>query len=708
VAAVTAGMVQPGQICLGWQYAVLHGDPGTPPRRPVPPDPERLSPGWLKAQRAEENLISRPATVAACGCLVLAAAVVLLGWAGWLNPALTGLGAVAFGGAAALGAASVWRGRRGLKAAIAAETRRVTAARAVQESELFAAQEDHARRFRAWQARQREYCGQSLWYPVVLPAGTDRVDLVGGTFAGWSALLTMIAMPRLAGRDEITVIDLSEGAVARDMAALAPGLGIGPLVWVLPADLPRFDLGVGLPAAAMTDILTECASADLPGGTGDARPAGHDPAPDHALLSRLLEVLGDGARIAQVTAGLRALAQVGDPRADVRRGLLTAGQLEQITALFGRGAADRVVIERAWALEARLRVLERLGSDPVPVPRSRLRVVAVDPGGGALPCAVLAAYVTAALTGLLRRVPPGRPWRHTVIVAGAQRLPGDVIDRLAGTCELTRTGLVVAYRSIPGHVAQRLGRGNAALAVMRLGNAEDAKAASEQIGTQHRFVLSQFTETVGASLTGTTGDSYTSTVGTAESVSVSQSRSQTAGRSRGRGRTTAGVAAFAAGTGSASTEASESHGTSDTGSLTDGINTGTSWGVTTSRAIGLNESLGRTVQRSRELLVEPGELQRLPPSAVIVSYASGAGRHVVLADANPAICTLPTATVVSLDEAKQAGDPAQPARAGPPGEERGPWAEPAGQPVAWRSGAGRLPPNLGPPPEPPDWRRHRR
>ncbi len=406
-------------------------------------------------------------------------------------------------------------------------------------------------------------------------------------------------------------------------------------------------------------------------------------------------MLGDAAQICQVTAGLRALAQVGDPREDVRRGRPTAGQLDRITALFGRGAADRVVIERAWALEARLRVLDRLGSDPAPMPPSRLRVVAVDPGGGAFGNGVLAAYVTVTLTHLLRQARPGRPWRHTVCVAGAQALPGEVIDRLAGACEATRTGLVVAYRSIPPHVAQGLGRGNAALAVMRLGNAADAKAASEQIGSEHRFVLSQLTDTVGASVTDTAGDSYTSTVGTAQSASVSRSRSQTSGHSRGRSRASPDAAPLAPRSGSDSTEASESAGTSDTGSLTDGINTSTSWGVTTSRAIGLNESLGRTVQRSREFLVEPEELQRLPPSAVIVSYASGLRRHVVLADANPAIATLPTATGRSLAEARLATEPAPP-------------SAPAAQPVGWRSGSRQPPPNLGPPPEPPDWRKHRR
>jgi len=325
------------------------------------------------------------------------------------------------------------------------------------------------------------------------------------------------------------------------------------------------------------------------------------------------------------------------------------------------------------------------------MPRSRLRVVAADPGGGAFGNAVLAAYVTGVLTHLLRHARPGRPWRHTICVTGAQQLPGEVIGRLAGACEATRAGLVLAYRSIPPPVAQRLGRGNAALAVMRLGNAEDAKAASEQIGSQHRFVLSQLTDTVGASVNDTTGESYTATAGTAQSLSVSRSRSETTGRSRGRGHTSAGAAPFAARTGSGSAEASESYGTSGSDSLTDGINTSTSWGITTARAIGLNSSLGRTVQRSREFLVEPDELQRLPPSAVIVSYASGARRRVVLADANPAIYTLPSATVHAFGQARQAGD-------------RTPRAGPAEQSAGWRPG-GRPPPNPGPPPEPPEWRR---
>jgi hypothetical protein len=72
--------------------------------------------------------------------------------------------------------------------------------------------------------------------------------------------------------------------------------------------------------------------------------------------------------------------------------------------------------------------------------------------------------------------------------------------------------------------------------------------------------------------------------------------------------------------------------------------------VSTSRATGDSESLARSLQRSRELVVEPSELQRLPVTAMIVSHGAGAGRRVLLADANPAIGALPVATLDSLAE----------------------------------------------------------
>ncbi len=353
-----------------------------------------------------------------------------------------------------------------------------------------------------------------------------------------------------------------------------------------------------------------------------------------------------------MTAGLRVLAQIGDPRDDMRRGLISAAQAEEIAGLYGPAASDRVITERALGLEARLRTLETLGSAPARLPPGPLRVVALDHAAETAGTQVLGAYLTAAFTHLLRRQPRGPAWQHTLLVAGGEKLRGELLDRLADACEASGTGLVLAYRSLPAHVRERLGRGNAALAFMRLGNAGDAKAASEQIGTVHRFVVSQLTDTVGDSVSGTASYSYTSTVGTADSVAVSASASQASGRGRGQGHSWSGSGAFAPRTASGHREGNWSEGISASRSWTGGRNASSAWGLQTARAVAATASAARTRQRSREFLVEQHELQQLPPSGMIVSHASAAGRRVVFADANPGILTLPTATLAALDESR--------------------------------------------------------
>jgi hypothetical protein len=699
-------------VYLGWQYAPLHPDPGPLPRRPSPPAAQQLNQDWVDAQTREERRISWPARVTCVASLVLCAVILALGVAGPLNASLTGLGVAASLAAAAATARSVRRGRQDLHDTIAAEEARLARIRDVQLSRLAVRQEQHADAVRSWEARRDAFDRQLHWYAVSLPSDIDRVDVAGGTLAGWSALLTMVAAPRLTAGGDVTVLDLTEGAVARDLVAVARRAGIEPLVWVLPGDLPRLDLGTGLDASALAEVLAATvAASEEPGDSGAAA------APvsvDSAILDRVLGALGGEPSIAQVTAALRVLAQVGDPRQDLRAGLLAADQLERVTALFGRGAADRVVIERALAIEARLRKLEQLAPAPQSLPPTSLRVAWLDRRAGAAGNRVLAAYLTVALTHLLRQQPAAPQWQQTLFVLGAEKLRADVADRLAEACEASGTGLVICYRTIPGHVRERLGRGNAAVAFMRLGNAQDARAASEQIGTEHRFVVSQLTDTVGTSLTDTAGDSYTSTVGTADSVADSVSVSATAGRSRGRGQTRQdSFAPFGHFSGSRSRDSSRSHTVSDSRSITAGISSGTAWGISTSRAAAMSTSQGRTSQRSREFLVEQHELQQLPTSAVIVTYASPQGREVVLADANPAIMTLRTSTLLGLGEAIEAAGTAISGGAGLPGSDLPPGAVvPASTPVPPRAGAESLagtepPPNLGPPPERLDWRRPR-
>ena len=85
---------------------------------------------------------------------------------------------------------------------------------------------------------------------------------------------------------------------------------------------------------------------------------------------------------------------------------------------------------------------------------------------------------------------------------------------------------------------------------------------------------------------------------------------------------------------------------------------------------------------------------------MIITYAGPGGRRVILADANPGIGGLRAATWLTLDEF-QSRPAAPPPRPVPEPERPGTAAAPA---AGWRSGDGRPPPNLGPPPPRLDWR----
>jgi hypothetical protein len=687
------------RLYLGWQYATPHPDPGPPPRRPTPPEHERLNPDWAAAQRREENLLNRPLKAALGVAVVIGAAALVLGVVGWLPVLVAGLGVVICVLIAGVCGYAVRQGERALRSRMADERSRVGRIRAAQESQLSARQAEHAGRVREWQALRVAHAHQKRWYGVTVPGGIHRVDVAGGTLSGWSAMLTTAAAHRLAAGGEVTVLDLTEGSVALDLIAFARTSGIEPLVWVLPEDLPRLDLGTGLDARGLADVLALVASAT------EEHSSARDLSFDNAILERVIDALGGSATLASVTAALRSLAQVGDPRQDVAAGLLSTEQVDSLSTMFGRGAADRVVVERAWVLESQLRKLAAVGTAPVPLPASALRVVAISQHAGSVEGKVLAAYLAVGLTHTLRGARPGPPWQHTIFVLGADRLRGDTLDRLSDACESTGTGLVLGYRSVLPHVKQRLGRGNAAVAFMRLGNAEDAKAASEQLGTEHRFVLSQLTETIGLSVTDTTASSYTSTAGTTDSLATSWSVSDGTTRSTGRSRTDQGVLPLPAGV-SRNAQTSDSRSTGESESVSTGISTSTAWGMTTSRATGDSESLAIALGRSREFLIEQHELQQLPASAMIVTYAGPAGRQVVLADANPGIGGLAAATLLPLEEF-----PSLPAAAAAPRPRPVPEPEVRGAgetaPSRWRSGDDRPPPNLGPPPARPDWRRRR-
>ncbi|MBA9003203.1 hypothetical protein [Thermomonospora cellulosilytica] len=604
-------LVRPDRVHVGWRYAQVHPDPGPPPRRPQPPEPVPPQPRPVYPSD-RDHLLERPVRVTAAGAVAGAGVCLLLATAGLMPWRFAAAAMLACGIIGLITGYPIWQRRRAVRDQMRAEQERSERERRERERRMREAQERHRAEYLEWERRRRAYESQREWYPVAVPPGVDRVDIVGGTLAGWAAAVTTMGAGRLAAGARLTVLDLSEGAVAHDLVRLAADRGDDPLVWVLPEDLPRLDLTSGLPADALADVLS------LVVGAGEDEGATRDLSFDNAILERIVSgVFGGRATIPQITAALRALAQVGDPRDDLRQGLLTDEQLNRVTTMYGRDATDRIVIRRAWALEAQLRKLEGLGADPVRLPPSRLHVVSMDRRAGVLTNRILGTYVATALTHRIRNSPPVRRWEHTMFLCGAEKLRGDVLDRLIDACEATGTGLVLLYRSIPPHVRERLGRrGHAAVGFMRLGNAEDARVAAEHIGTGRRLLVAELTDAAGAAAPpDPTESGYASTIAYA--------------RVRGDALTDPVWAPLPAPA-------------TDDSALVAGISQVTAWPST----IPVTERR----QTSRELLVEPHELQELPPTAMIFTHAAPDGRRILLVDANPGIITLPTAHSLEYEE----------------------------------------------------------
>ncbi|MFC3998450.1 hypothetical protein ACFOVU_21165 [Nocardiopsis sediminis] len=640
--------VHGGPTYLGWRHEILIPEPGPPPRRPAPADPEPVREEWMLVQRETEVRTNRPLLIALAGLCALALLCVLL-WPLRVLPGVIALGGVL---ACVLVAAPVsvalLQGRRVARDRSRREQERIDAERRAREQELRERQEEHAALYNAWHDEKRAFEAQPRWYAVAVPAGVAVVAVAGGTDAGWSALLTTVGASRLRGGGDLTVVDLSGRAVAGDLASLVKRSGVAPRIWVLPADLPRMSLGTNLPAAQRARILASVARASR--GSGD-------PEADRALLLRLFDVLGPDANVTALIGGLRALAAPDDsaaPADDPALRLLTPAQRAEVRARCGD---DRAVLEQAWELEHHLAPFEGVGTRSAEEPYAQVKVIATDRASGDAAARAYGTYTVASLSELLElraarysgATAPAAPgsWAHTIVVCGADALPGDEVDRLSRAARGAGTGLVLLFREPGGAWERHSGAEGSLPVLMRQPDADAAvRAADAALPSGGTVGLHPLTEVIGEALSSAVADSYVEDP--AEGV-------------------TAPVAMRNAATSVAPLD------------LVRHVRAASAWGRATAQAEGIDDHAA--AGRLRPLRVDAHGLRTLPPTALLLPGADGP----VLADANPGILTLPATTLGTVEAARAAGRPS------------GLVAGPA-------DGDDEPPANLGPPPERLDWR----
>lgn len=169
--------------------------------------------------------------------------------------------------------------------------------------------------------------------------------------------------------------------------------------------------------------------------------------------------------------------------------------------------------------------------------------------------------------------------------------------------------LVFLLEHLREAAVQVAGGSDSATVFMRMGNGEEAKAAAQFIGQEHKFLVNQLTRQIGETLTEGRGSSYGYQRGVSESDG-----SNTGG----------GISGSTWGS-------SRSFSTSLSRSWQDSTNTSTARSTTT----------GENLSRVYEFTVEPTQLQSLPTTGLILVEAGPGGRRVVFGDCNPGINFMP-------------------------------------------------------------------
>jgi hypothetical protein len=442
---------------------------------------------------------------------------------------------------------------------------------------------------RQWHDQQQQHTVDALpeWSAASPSPGTRRVDIVGGTSYGWEAVLTVFGGSLLATRGRMVLADFTGEALPGELMQLALGTGRSVREVVLPDDLASFDLVAGLEPGELVDGLVEAMYGDVPGGGNRA-----ERSQDALLLNQIAEVLAPSLTTARLLAGLRVLAG--------QNGLLPPDLEARIRLI----RSDEPRVRR---IEAFLHPLESMGSDPATTPPADLTCLITEGGGGRAQHELLKDLLVQWLGHQVRH---GDAPIGSLVLLGADEIDHRAIERLSTLCERRGIRLVLFFSHLRAESLQTIGGGEVAL--MRLGNHQEAAQAAEFVGRGHKFVLSQLTRSLGGEETHTVAD----TVG----------ESETKGGTKGERASRHGLRRYT------STNWSKTR----------------NWSQTESTAEGTNWSEAASTQRVYEYVLEPRVLQDLPEYAMILVKSEGRGSVIQAVEVDPAIVTLPRVSMAPV------------------------------------------------------------
>ncbi len=455
-------------------------------------------------------------------------------------------------------------------------------------------------------ARQAHECAerafmnsQPEWGAVTALPSTRRLNVYGGTPDGWEALLTTFGASCLGSQgNHLTVIDLSELAVAGELCNLTTRWGGSVKVMSLPEDLAEFDVLTGLSAPEIRDILIEVLEGDEKGDTSVRSRALSD-----RVLGAVCDVLHPCVTLDRLLAALRAILGQ-EPVPPAEGGLLSPDEWLAAKGLF-KDEARREARERVAALEGELYQFKGLGANMPSRGHQdhQLRCIALTSSGLRVGNDYLKRLLVQVLIRSFRSSTGRAPDSEVYVIVGADAIERRYLEQLSELSRRRGVRLIYLFSRLRQEAGELLGEGDSAAAFMRLGNPDQAKRAAEYIAKDYKFVLGQRTTS--------TNHAVTHTDTTTEGGGDQRNHFPHYGRSTTR-----------------------------------------NWNVSKSIAEGITTGTSETTTRVHEYAVEPKTLQQLSEMSIVLAQHDAAygGTIVTFCDCNPDLLTLPRVSTEPLTE----------------------------------------------------------
>ncbi|MFC9897641.1 hypothetical protein ACFVMC_28460 [Nocardia sp. NPDC127579] len=471
------------------------------------------------------------------------------------------------------------------------------------------AQRRHRAALRAWEQRQahrRELSAEqagSRWQPVDLRSGATRIDVFGGSGHGWASLLTTFGASALRSGSAVVILDFTDEDVANALGRCTVQVGHRAVKLDFPADLEIGGLLDGLSPDDVAEILA-----------ASIRPV-QSPSEQEDLRALDAELLELAAAQLQTTITLERLSQA---LSVLRRTYRSAGSTalsedetrRLVEVADATGESDRNLQFLASELGHLARAAARAESGPAPH-RPTPRTWWDEPGLVVATCSspharrrrtMQRVLFERALHELSGR--SGRARDRVLVVAGADCIGRERLTEMALQARRGGTRLVFVMERLHGDLRELIGTAHSAAILMQLGHDQDAAAAAEFIGRDHKFTLSQLTVEFGKQVNWSESD----------------------GVNKGYGDS---------GTKGGSRQWNEFIDTQKSRSVTDSRNI--AWSRTTTVGGGTSEGRGEVTAREYEFIVEPTRFQALPPTAFCLVEPAGEQRRIVFGDCNPGL-----------------------------------------------------------------------